>query len=116
MLCRASRASNALSTGGGGGFCRVTCVVACVLKPRESVQLAVTVTGPADNPDVFNTAELPLPETVPPVAVQFATETGTLSGLLQVAERFTFPPVTNSVGLADSDMVGGFFGGSGFTV
>jgi hypothetical protein len=61
-------------------------------------------------------AELPLPETEPDVDVQFATETGTPSGLVQLPERLTVPPGTNSVGFADNDMVGGFFGGSGFTV
>src|SRR5579871_3158056 len=116
MLCSASRASTSLLTGGGGGFCSVTCVVACPASPRESVQVAVTVTGPAGAPEVFRVTELPLPVIVPPVACQLATETGTLSGLVQFADRFTFPPVTTSFGLADNDMVGGFFGGSGFTV
>ena len=65
---------------------------------------------------VLRVAELPLPETEPPVEVQFATETGTLSGLVQFADRFTVPPVTRSVGFADNDIVGGFFGGSGLIV
>src|SRR5579864_232470 len=116
MLCRARRASSALSTAGGGGFCIVTCVEACPVKPRESVHVALTVTGPAGTPAVFSVAELPLPETVPDVAVQFATDTGTLSGLVQFAVRFTLPPVTTLLGLAESDMVGGFFGGSGLMV
>jgi hypothetical protein len=65
---------------------------------------------------VLNVAELPLPETAPPVAVQFATEIGTPSGLVQVAVRVTLPPGATLEGVADRDMVGGFFGGSGFTV
>src|SRR5580658_718263 len=116
MLCRESRASSALSTGGGGGFSSVTCVEACAVKPRASVQVALTVTGPAGTPLVFSDAELPPPETEPAVEVQFATETETPSGLVQEADRFTLPPVTRSVGLAEIDMVGGFFGGNGFTV
>src|SRR6266567_3358722 len=117
MLCpRASRASSALSTGGGGGFCTVTCAEPSAVNPRESVQVAVTVTGPAGSPAVLRVAELPVPETVPALEVQLATETGTPSGLVQLADRFTLPPGTSSVGLADNDMVGGFFGGSGFTV
>ena len=94
----------------------VTCVEPCPVNPRESVHVAVTVTGPAGKPDVFRVAEFPLPETVPALDVQFATETGTPSGLVQFADRLTLPPVTSSVGLADNDIVGGFFGGSGFTV
>src|ERR1035441_10097384 len=116
MLCRASRDSSALSTAGGGGFSSVTCVDACPVKPRESVQVAVTVTGPAGAPAVLRVAVLPLPETVPAVDVQFAPETGTLSGLVQLADRLTLPPVTRSEGFADNDMVGGFFGGSGLIV
>src|SRR5271157_5493050 len=115
-LCNASRASSALSTGGGGGFSTVTWVEACEVRPRESVQVAVTVTGPAGTPAVFRAAELPLPETLPALEVQFATETGTPSGLMQEAEIFDVPPVTRSEGLAESETVGGFFGGSGFTV
>src|SRR5579863_3539810 len=119
MLCNDRRASSRTTsalTGGGGGFSNVTCVEACPVSPRESVQVAVTVTGPAGAPPVLRVAELPLPETVPAEEVQLATETGTPSGLVQEADRFTLPPVTRSVGLADNDMVGGFFGGNGFTV
>jgi hypothetical protein len=54
--------------------------------------------------------------TVPAVEVQLATETGAPSGLLQFAVKLTVPPGVSSVGFADMDMVGGFFGGSGFTV
>ena len=94
----------------------VTCVVACAFKSRESVQVAVTVTGPGGSPAVFNVAEVPDPETVPAVDVQLATDTGTPSGLVQFAERFTVPPGTSSDGLADRETVGGFLGGSGLIV
>src|ERR1700690_2593232 len=113
MLCRASRASSALSTGGGGGVSMLICVVLWAVRPRESVQVAFTVIGPGGSPAVLKVAEVPLPETVPADVVQFATDTGTLSGLLQIAERLTLPPATRLVGLADNDIVGGFFGGSG---
>src|SRR5271165_5945981 len=116
MLCSASLASSALSTGGGGGFSMLICVEPWAVRPRESVQIAFTVTGPGDNPAVLKVAELPLPETVPADEVQFATDTGTLSGLLQLAERLTLPPATRLVGLADNERVGGFFGGSGLIV
>jgi uncharacterized lipoprotein YbaY len=65
---------------------------------------------------VFKVTELPVPETVPPVAVQLATEMGTLSGLVQEAFRVTLPPGATLTGLADKEIVGGFFGGNGFTV
>jgi hypothetical protein len=101
--------------GGGGGFSTVTWVEAEVVKPRESEQLAVTVMTPGVAPEVLRVALLPLPETLPPLAVQPLTVTGTLSGLLQEQEMAEVPPVCSVVGLAEQDMVGGFFGGS-FTV
>ncbi len=70
----------------------MTWVEACPVKPRESVQVALTVTGPAEAPSVLRVAELPLPEIVPPLEVQLATETGTPSGLVQFADKFTLPP------------------------
>jgi hypothetical protein len=71
---------------------------------------------PGEVPAVVNVAELPLPETVPPLEVQVATVTGTLSGLVQLADKFTVPPGVTPVGLAEIDMVGGFFGGRGLMV
>jgi hypothetical protein len=76
----------------------------------------LTVTEPGGTPAVLSVAEVPVPETVPPVELQFATETGTLSGLVQFADRFTVPPASTLVGLADNEMVGGFFGGRGLMV
>jgi hypothetical protein len=46
--------------------------------------VALTVMGPADAPVVLRVAVLPSPETLPPLAVQVLTVTGTLSGLVQV--------------------------------
>src|SRR6516225_9651766 len=36
------------SGGGGGGFSTFTCVEPCAVRPRESVQVALTVMGPAE--------------------------------------------------------------------
>ena len=47
----------------GGGFSTITCVVVGGdFRPRESVQVALTVIGPADAPVVLSVAVLPLPE------------------------------------------------------
>src|SRR5947209_16184148 len=74
------------------------------------------VVVPGAMPAVFKVAEFPVPETAPDVEVQFATETGTPSGLVQFAVRLTVPPGTSSDGLADKETVGGFLGGSGLIV
>jgi len=70
--------------GGGGGFSTMTCEEEFAVKPRESVQVAFTVIGPGDAPEVFRVATLPLPETLPPLALQPETVTGTPSGLVQL--------------------------------
>jgi len=103
-------------TAGGGGFSTVAWVEACPVKPRESVQVALIVMGPGCVPLVDKVAVLPLPETVPPLAVQLATETGTPSGLVQLQLTVTLAPACTLEGLAEQLMVGGFFGGRGFTV
>jgi hypothetical protein len=71
--------------------------------------------APAGTPVVSRVAVLPVPETVPPDAVQPLTVTGTLSGLVHVQERFEEVPACTVVGFAVQDIVGAFFGGS-FTV
>ena len=68
--------------GGGGGTSMVTVEEAGVFKPRVSVQVALIVMGPAGAPFVFKVAVFPLPEIVPPLAVQLLTFTSTLSALL----------------------------------
>jgi len=93
----------------------VTEAVVEAVRPRESVHVALTVTVPAGAPVVFRLAELPLPEMLPLVAVHPPTVTGTLSGLVQVQEMVTAPPVWTLVGLAEQEICGGFLGGS-FTV
>jgi len=101
--------------GGGGGTSTFVCADAFVVKPRESVQVAFTVIGPAGAPVVVKVATLPLPETCPPVADQPETETGTPSGLVQVQVTVTGVPACAELGFAEQLIVGGFFGGS-FTV
>jgi hypothetical protein len=73
------------------------------------------VIAPGEVPAVFSVAVLPLPEIVPLLAVQLLTLTGTPSGLVQVQVMVETPPACRDEGLAEHDMVGGFFGGS-FTV
>src|SRR5258706_15199494 len=69
--------------GGGGGFSTVTELVVEAVRPRESVQVALIVMGPAEAPVVFSVAAVPLPEMLPPLAGHPPTVTGTLSGLVQ---------------------------------
>src|ERR1700686_3001373 len=80
------------------------------------MQVALTVIEPGAAPVVLSVAELPVPVTVPPLDVQLETVTGTPSGLVQLADKLAVPPAAKLVGLAEREMVGGFFGGSGFTV
>src|SRR5579864_2915391 len=113
MLCSASRASSSFSCGeGAGGLSIVTWVVEELFRPRESVQVALTVIGPGAAPAVFKVPVLPLPLTVPAVAFQPATFTCTLSGLVQSQLMLTVPPAARELGLAEQLMVGGFLGGS----
>jgi len=98
--------------GGGGGFSTATSVIAGVLRPRWSLQLAFTVILPGAAPVVFSVAVLPLPEIVPLLALKVPTVTGTLSGLVQVQLTATFAPACTLVGEAVQDIVGGFFGSS----
>src|SRR5258708_24806500 len=103
-------------TGGGGGFCKVSSVEPCAVRPRESVAVAVTVTAPGEVPAVFSVAVVPLPLTVPPLAIQLATVTGTPSGLLALQAIVAASPTANAEAISQQPMVGGLFGGSGFTV
>lgn len=115
MLCRDSRCSRC-TISGGGGVITVTRVEVCEINPRMSVQVALTVIAPGAAPPVSKVAELPLPEIVPALAVQLATEVETPSGLEQFADRFTVPPASTAVGFAEIEMIGGFLGGNGLTV
>ena len=73
------------------------------MRPRESVQVALTVIEPAGAPVVFRVAVLPSPESVPAVAFQPATVTGTPSGLLQVQVTVAGLPVCTLAGFAEQD-------------
>jgi hypothetical protein len=99
--------------GGGGAAFTVTVLEAEAVKPRESVQVALTVTGPAEAPVVESVAELPLPESLPPVEVQPPTVTVALSGLVQLQVMVDDPPISTVAGLAEQEICGGF---CGFTV
>jgi hypothetical protein len=85
------------------------------VKPRESVHVALIEMVPGEAPVVSRVAELPLPEILPPLAVQPLTVTGTLSGLVQVQVTVAEVPGCKVVGLTEQENCGGFFGGS-FTV
>jgi hypothetical protein len=80
------------------------------------VQVALTAIVPGDTPAVLSVAEPPVPETAPSIDVQVEIVTGTPSGLVQLADKSTVLPAGTLIGLAKIDIVGGFFGGSGFTV
>src|ERR1700733_2706162 len=99
--------------GARGGFSTMISVEAWALSPRESVQVTLTAIAPGGTPAVFSAAESPVPETVPPLAVQPATEAGTPSGLVHLADKFTLAPTGTLIALAKIDMVGRFLGGSG---
>jgi hypothetical protein len=96
--------------GGGGGFFTDAEVDVAVFKPRESVQVALTVMVPGDAPVVLRVAELPLPEMLPPLALHPATVTGTPSGLVQVQVTVTGVPASTDDGLAEQEISGGFIG------
>ena len=115
MLCSASLASRRKNSGDGGGFSTITGAEPWPVKPRASVQVALTVIEPGAAPAVLSVAEPPVPVTVPPLDVQPETVTGTPSGLVQLADKFAVPPGGRLVGMAEMEIVGGFFGGSGFT-
>src|SRR5713226_592862 len=113
MLCSASLASNCAISGftGGGGFSTFTEADPVDVRPRESVQVALTVTVP-EVPVVSSVATFPVPESLPLEAVQFETVTGTPSGLLHSQVTVEAAPVCTDAGFAVQLMVGGFFGGS----
>src|ERR1700687_4912470 len=93
----------------------MTWAVAWVFRPRVSLQVAVTVIGPLEAADVSRAAELPLPEMLPPLAVQPPTVTWALSGLVQVQRMVEGVPVWTVDGFAEQETAGGFLGGC-FTV
>ena len=116
MLWSASLLSSFRKSGDGGGFSTITWAVAGAFKPRESVQVALTVIGPGETPDVSRASVLlPLLETPPPLAVQPPTATGTLSGLVQLQVMVAEDPACTEDGLDEQEICGGFLGGS-FTV
>ena len=99
--------------GGGGVALTVTLLDVEAVKPRESVQVAFTVTVPAEAPVVVRVAELPLPAMLPPLELQPPTVTVALSRLVQVQVMVEDVPTSTVAGLAEQEICGGF---SGFTV
>jgi len=83
------------------------------VKPRESVQVALTVAVPAEAPVVLSVAELPLPITLPVLEVQLPTTTVALSGLVHEQVMVEEVPISTVAGFAEQEICGGF---SGFTV
>src|SRR5271167_4427320 len=105
MLCSESLASSFMNSADGGGFSTITWVRAWLFSPRESVQVALTVIGPGDAPAGSRVALLPLPETLPPLAVHPPTVTWALSGLVQLQLMVEVVPVCNVDGLAEQETV-----------
>ena len=70
--------------GGGGGLFTVTVLEAEAFKPRESVQVALTVIGPGEAPVVLRSRSFRCRTILPALALHPPTVTGTLSGLVQV--------------------------------
>src|SRR5690348_18507502 len=100
MLCNASRASSSFSCGeGAGGLSIVTCGVAELFKPRESVHVALTVIGPGAAPAVINVPVLPLLLTVPADAFQVERFTSVLSVLVDSLLVLAGPPAFKELGL-----------------
>ncbi|MBZ5547149.1 MAG: hypothetical protein LAO22_04165 [Acidobacteriia bacterium] len=99
--------------GGGGGLFTVTVLAVEAVKPRESVQVAFTVAGPAEAPVVVRVAELPLPAMLPALEVQLPTVTVALSGLVHVQVMVEGVPTSTVPGFAAQEICGGL---SGFTV
>jgi len=99
--------------GGGGGLFNVTELEVEAVKLRESVQVAFTVTGPAEAPVVVSVAELPLPAMLPALDVQPPTVTLALSGLVQEQVMVEGVPISTVPGFAVQENCGGF---SGFTL
>ena len=71
----------------------MTMAVAGVVRPRVSLQVAPTVMGPEDAPEVSRAALLPLPEMLPALAVHWPTVNEALSGLVQVQSMVEGVPV-----------------------
>src|ERR1700733_5729841 len=116
MLWSASLLSSFRNSGDGGGVSTITWGGAGAFKRRESVQVALTVIRPGETPEVSKDSVLPpLLETPPPLAVQPATATGALSGLVQVQLIVDGVPLGTVIGSAEHEKTGGFLGGS-FTV
>ena len=116
LLGKSHSLSLLASGGGGGGFSTVTGLELLAVRPRESVQVALTVIVPdgcSGGVESGGTAVAGDGATAGSPTTRSVT--GTLSGLVQVQVSVEAVPAWTDVGFAEQDMVGGFFGGS-FTV
>ena len=75
-----------LAVGGACGASTFTLVLAELLRPRESVQVVVTLIAPAPAPEVSSVAFMPSPATLPELACHASGCSWALSGLVQVQE------------------------------
>src|SRR5207248_8326999 len=110
-----SNSHTLLAVGAGGGFSTVTEALPCAVNPRSSLQVALTLIGPAAAPAVSSVAVLPVPLILPLEAVQLLRLTWRPSGLLQSQVMVEASPDFTVEGLAEQETVGGFLAGS-FTV
>src|SRR5947209_11494960 len=97
-----------LASGAFAGTSTLTFALPVAVRPRSSEQVALTETGPACIPAVSSVALLPLPETLPAEATQFAMLTCRLSGLVQVQETVEGFPAVTVAGFAEQEICGAF--------
>src|SRR5437868_15419047 len=99
-----------LHSGATAGTSTFTLAFPVALRPRSSVQVALTETGPACMPAVSSVALPSVPETLPADATQLLIETLRLSGLVQVQVTVDGLPAVTVAGFAEQEICGAFFG------
>src|SRR3954465_15802364 len=99
-----------LASGALVGTSTFTLALPVAVRPRSSVHVALTETGPACRPAVSTVALPSLPETLPADATQFAMLSLRLSGLVQVQVTVDGVPAVTVAGFAEQEICGAFFG------
>src|SRR3954468_9045705 len=99
-----------LASGALAGTSTFRLALPVAVKPRSSVHVAFTETGPACMPAVSRVALPSLPETLPADATQFAMLSLRLSGLVQVQVSVEGVPAVTVAGFAEQEICGAFFG------
>src|SRR5256885_4328818 len=99
-----------LESGAAAGTSTFTFAFPVAVRPRSSVQVALTDTGPACIPAVSRVALPSVPETLPAEATQFAMLTLRPSGLEQLHVIVEGLPAVTVAGLAEQEICGAFFG------